>query len=387
MFNIEDMLDRRHYENVLKPPLEAENLPPWCYTDEGFHRLEIERIFMKVWNLVGRTDLVPNPGDYLATDVAGIPIFLARNQNGDIKAFANSCRHRGTQLLSGEGNCAAIVCPYHQWAFDLDGHLVSAGGMEDTIEFDKQDYGLIPLRLEVWAGFLFVNFDPHAESLMDFLGEMPAHIECYDFPNLVTTRRKVWDVACNWKIYLENQRESYHIPAVHRQSLGDQSATPLDAKGAWSGSLIPVEQTAALLKGDTSPFPPIAARSGTALEGSHFIGLYPSTYLVATSDCFWWMEIRPRGSAQIDLVVGSGFPRETVERPDFEDVVERYYRRLDLTHSEDNEICELQQSGITSPLAQAGRLARRERGVHAVDLWVVKQLLGGSEDDSRAAAE
>ncbi|MEC8134776.1 MAG: RHO alpha subunit C-terminal catalytic domain-containing protein, partial [Pseudomonadota bacterium] len=192
---------------------------------------------------------------------------------------------------------------------------------------------------------------------------------------------------CNWKIYLENQRESYHIPAVHRQSLGDQAATPLDATGAWSGSLIPVEQTAALLKGDTSPFPPIAARSGTALEGSHFIGLYPSTYLVATSDCFWWMEIRPRGSARIELVVGSGFPRETVERPDFEDVVERYYRRWDLTHSEDNEICELQQSGITSPLAQAGRLARRERGVHAVDFWVVKQLLGGSEDDSRAAAE
>ena len=78
---------------------------------------------------------------------------------------------------------------------------------------------------------------------------------------------------------------------------------------------------------------------------------------------------------------------ETVERPDFEDVVERYYRRWDLTHSEDNEICELQQSGITSPLAQAGRLARRERGVHPVDFWVVKQLLGGSEDDSRAAAE
>lgn len=385
MYKIEDMLDPKHYENVLKPPLEAENLPPWCYTDEDFHRLEITHLFMKVWNLVGRSDLLPNPGDYLATDVAGIPILLTRNQSGEIKAFANSCRHRGTQLLTGEGNCTAVVCPYHHWAFDLDGNLVSAGGMEDTADFDMAEYGLIPLRLETWAGFLFVNFDNGAEDLASFLGELPAHIECYDFPNLVTTRRKVWDVACNWKIYLENQRESYHIPAVHRQSLGDQAATPLDAEGAWSGSLIPVEQTAALLKGDTSPFPAIASRSGAALDGSHFIGLYPNTYLVATSDCFWWMEIRPRGPARIELVVGSGFPRETVARPDFEEVAERYYRRWDVTHGEDNDICERQQAGITSPLALPGRLARRERGVNAVDRWIVEQMLAGSA--TAAAAE
>ncbi|MEL0110317.1 MAG: DUF1989 domain-containing protein, partial [Rickettsiales bacterium] len=79
-------------------------LPPWCYTDEAFHRIEIERVFMKVWNFVGRGDLLPNAGDFLATDVAGIPIFLTRNGAGEIKAFANSCRHRGTQLLTGEGN-------------------------------------------------------------------------------------------------------------------------------------------------------------------------------------------------------------------------------------------------------------------------------------------
>lgn len=371
----DDMLDPRHYARVMKPPLEAENLPPWCYTDERFFRLEVERIFMKVWNLVGRDDLLPAPGDFLATHVAGIPVILLRGTDGTARAFANSCRHRGTQLLIGEGNCGAVVCPYHQWAFALDGHLISAAGMEDTIGFDKRDYRLVELRLESWAGFLFVNLDPQAESLADYLGELPDHIASYDFPNLVTTRRKVWDVACNWKIYLENQRESYHIPAVHRQSLGDQIATPLDAVGAWSGSLIPVEQTAALLKGDTSPFPPIAARSGAALEGSHFLGLYPSTYLVATSDCFWWMEIRPRGAARIELVVGSGFPRETVARPDFAEVVQRYYRRWDMTHGEDNAICERQQAGITSPLALPGPLARRERGVNAVDRWIVERLL------------
>jgi choline monooxygenase len=384
---IDDMLDPKHYVNVLKPPLEAENLPPWCYTDESFHRVEIERVFMKVWNFVGRGDLLPNSGDYLATDVAGIPILLTRNEQGDIKAFANSCRHRGTQLLTGEGNCKAIVCPYHHWAFTLDGRLISAGGMEDTVDFEMQDNGLIPVRLETWADFLFVNFDPQAESLASYLGELPTHIDSYDFPNLVTTRRKVWDVACNWKIYLENQRESYHIPAVHRQSLGDQMAAPIDAVGAWSGSLIPVAHTAALLKGDTSPFPPISARSGSALKGSHFLGLYPSTYFVATSDCFWWMEIRPRGAAQIELVVGSGFPRETVARPDFEQIAERYYRRWDMTHTEDNVICERQQVGIASPLAVPGRLAHREWGVNAVDRWIVEQLLDGHGAESKAAAE
>jgi phenylpropionate dioxygenase-like ring-hydroxylating dioxygenase large terminal subunit len=86
---IDDKLDPKQCVNTLKPPLEAENLPPWCYTDESFHRIEIERVLMKVWNFVRRGDLSPNPGDYLPTDVAGIPILLTHNEQGDIKAFAN----------------------------------------------------------------------------------------------------------------------------------------------------------------------------------------------------------------------------------------------------------------------------------------------------------
>ncbi len=375
MLSIDQLRDPKHYANVLKPPLEAENLPPWCYTDDGFYRLEIERVFMKVWNFVGRADLMANPGDYLATDVAGIPIIIIRDREGAVRAFANSCRHRGTQLLTGEGNCRAIVCPYHNWAFDLDGALVSAAGMEETVGFDKKDHALVPLRLESWAGFLFVNFDADAGSLLDYLGDLPDHVVAYDFPNLVTTRRKVWDVACNWKIYLENQRESYHIPTVHRESLGDQIATPLDVNGAWSGSLIGVEQTAAILKDDTTPFPPIASLTETEREASHFLGLYPNIYLVATTDCFWWMEIKPRGPARIELVVGSGFPKETIARDDFDDVVQRYYKRWDTSHDEDNRICEQQQIGVNSPLALPGRLARRERGVNAVDRWIVEQIL------------
>ncbi len=375
MPSVEQMLDHNQYANVLKPSLEAENLPPWCYTEDAFYRLEVERIFLKVWNFVGRMDLMPNPGDYLATDVAGIPIIVVRDREGTVRAFANSCRHRGTQLLTGEGNCRAIVCPYHNWAFDLDGECVSATGMEEAIGFDKKDHALVPLRLESWAGLLFVNFDTEAESLLDYLGDLPDHLAAYDLPNLVTTRRKVWDVACNWKIYLENQRESYHIPTVHRESLGDQIAAPLDVKGAWSGSLIGVEQTAGILKGDTTPFPPIATLSQTEREASHFLGLYPNIYLVATTDCFWWMEIRPRGPDRIELVVGSGFPKETVARDDFNDVVQRYYKRWDTSHDEDNRICEQQQVGVNSPLALPGRLARRERGVNAVDRWIVEQIL------------
>ena len=370
-----DMLDPALYANVLKPPLEAESLPAWCYTDPEFHKLEIERLFMKVWNFVGRDDLMPNPGDYLATDVASIPIILVRDGDGAARAFANSCRHRGTKLLTGEGNCKAIVCPYHGWAFDLEGTLTSVPGMDETVGFDKGDHALIPLRLESWAGFLFVNFDAKAENLTDYLGTLSSHIGSYNFSDMVTTRRRVWDVACNWKVYLENQRESYHVPIVHRESLGDQVATPLDNEGAWSGSLIPVEQTAGIMRGETSPFPPIASLAGEALEGSHFLGLYPSTYFVATTDCFWWMEIKPRGSARIELVVGSGFPRETVARDDFESIVERYYMRWDTSHKEDNDICELQQAGLTSPLALPGRLARREGGVNAVDRWIVERML------------
>src|SRR5687767_5564243 len=160
-----DLFDPRHYENVRRPLLEAETLPPWCYTSEAFYRREVDRLFMKVWNFLGRVEQVPNRGDYFTLDFAGVPLIVVRGDDDKVRAFANTCRHRGSQLLEGNGSCKAIVCPYHSWTYKLNGELAGAPEMEQTAGFRKEDHGLVQLRLDTWAGFIFVNFDAHAAPL------------------------------------------------------------------------------------------------------------------------------------------------------------------------------------------------------------------------------
>ncbi len=164
-----EMFDPRHYQAVRRPLLDAETLPPWCYTSPDFYRREVERIFMKVWNFVGSIDQIPNPGDYFTLDFVGVPLVILRDGHGKLRAFANSCRHRGSELLSGSGNCKLIVCPYHSWTYDLAGKLRGAPEMEKTHGFDKQDYSLVPIKLDTWGGFLFINFDEKSGPLKDYL--------------------------------------------------------------------------------------------------------------------------------------------------------------------------------------------------------------------------
>jgi phenylpropionate dioxygenase-like ring-hydroxylating dioxygenase large terminal subunit len=152
------IFDPRHYRNVRLPALEAETLPAWSYTAREFYDREVERIFRTEWNFIGRADEIAQRGDYRVFDLVGESIIVLRDREDRLRAFANTCRHRGTRLLDGAGNCKSIACPYHAWVYALDGSLISSLGMEETSGFDPAAFGLIPMRLEEWAGFLFINF-------------------------------------------------------------------------------------------------------------------------------------------------------------------------------------------------------------------------------------
>ena len=139
--NEKSVVDPSLFEKVRRPLLEAESMPNACYTSPEFHAREIERIFMKEWLFIGRVDEVPNPGDYMIFDhLAGGPIIVLRDTNGDFRAYANACRHRGSRLLSGSGNCKrAIVCPYHGWSYALSGEVIGTPEMDQTRNFDKSE--------------------------------------------------------------------------------------------------------------------------------------------------------------------------------------------------------------------------------------------------------
>ena len=152
------LFDPSRYARVRLPLLEAETLLPACYTDPAFFAREKERIFRVHWNLVCRADDIPEAGDYCTMDLAGMPAIVLRDDDGTLRAFANTCRHRGSRLVSESGTAKAISCPYHGWSYALDGGLIAASGMERTKNFDPAEFGLIPLRLAEWAGFVFLNF-------------------------------------------------------------------------------------------------------------------------------------------------------------------------------------------------------------------------------------
>ena len=173
---------------------------------------------------MGRTDEIPSPGDYRCTETAGGPIVVLRDEEDGIRAFANTCRHRGARLLEGTGACERIVCPYHGWTYALNGELRAAPRMQRTRAFDRSHHGLVPLRVETWQGFMFVSFDPEIALLSIYYGDLFERYASYRFDEMVTTRRQRYELACNWKLLIDNAHEAYHTSVVHCASLGEQYA-------------------------------------------------------------------------------------------------------------------------------------------------------------------
>jgi choline monooxygenase len=376
-----DLFSPAHYAKVRLPLTEAETLPPWCYTAEAFYAREVERIFRKVWNFLGRADRIPKAGDYFTLEFAGVPLIVVRGQDGQVRAFANTCRHRGSLVAQGEGHCRAFKCPYHSWAYGLSGELLSAPEMDQTAGFDPQHYGLIPIRLELWAGFMFVNFDAHAAPLAEYLGDLPERVAPYNFDDMVCTRRSSYELACNWKTFVENAKEALHIGTVHRKTINRYASAKTagyevqKVTGEYCSTFAGHEGSMALLKGDAG-FPKIPTLTGKLASGTTAPLIYPSTYLGCTIDAAWYLEIHPLSAQRMRLIHGAMFPRAVAARPDFADIAKNYYKRWDITIEEDNIACELQQKGLNSPYALPGRFSYREPLVHQIDNWVLDRVLG-----------
>jgi choline monooxygenase len=381
------VFDPAAYANVRLPIMRAETLPPWAYTSEEFYRREVERIFLKEWNFLGRVDRIPKPGDYFTVNFVGVPLIIARDKDGSVHAFANSCQHRGAEIAVGEGNCRVFTCPYHGWTYDLNGKLRGAPGMEETKDFDKAKVSLREVRLETWGGFIFVNFDKNAPDLPSFLGALPEEFASYDCANMTTTTLWHYDMACNWKLFFENAMEEYHVPMVHNKSISKLQFSHglIEARGNWECIREVHEGTRALLEEDRQhTLPQIKTLKGHAAAGTHYVGIYPSTTFAMTKDCMWWLELHPQGPLRTKAVLGACFPKETVALPDFAERLQYYHKRWKKSTQEDVDISEVQQRGVSSPLARPGRFSHLEPFVHLFANWILDRVLG--DDERRHAA-
>jgi choline monooxygenase len=193
----------------------ATTIPASWYTDPAMLDREHEKIFRRTWQFATSLDPLRFPGNYVAVDVIGVPVVLTRDQDGSLHAFHNVCRHRAGRVAHGAGNRKGLQCSYHGWTYGLDGSLRNAPEFDGVENFDKCDFGLHPIRVETWGPFAFVNMDPDAPPLIEMLGNIPEVTSQFNFDDMRRVERRDYYLDANWKLYIDNYLEGYHVPVAH----------------------------------------------------------------------------------------------------------------------------------------------------------------------------
>ena len=205
----------------------SRHIPGYYYTSPDILELEKEKLFMKDWLMVGRIEEFPNPGDYRVIDIIGESIIICRDDQGELNALTNVCRHRGVAVAEGEGNRSEFMCPFHAWTYDLKGNLITAPEADKFSAFDFSACQLPSHKIESWAGFIFINLDPNSPSLGDYL-DADGVREAADFLRAEDTRivdSYTYILECNWKMMVENNIDMYHLNVIHAGSFGDTFAS------------------------------------------------------------------------------------------------------------------------------------------------------------------
>jgi len=195
----------------------AQTIPARWYTDPERLALENRRIFWRTWQPVGYASKVSRPGDYLACEVGGEPIAVVRGNDGVLRAFSNVCRHRASLILRDAGCAKSLRCPYHGWTYALDGKLLVAPEFEGVRNWNLSEVSLPPARVQIWGPFVFVNVDGQAPPLAEVMGTIPEEVAELGCPvdQLHFSYRRDYLIDCNWKVYIDNYLEGYHLPAAH----------------------------------------------------------------------------------------------------------------------------------------------------------------------------
>lgn len=206
-------------DTTIAPPLPVTGsaLEPRLYTDRTLLEAEQELIFERTWQLAGHVSALPQTGSYLTAQAGTQPVLVVRDEHGGLRAYRNVCRHRGSRLLTGSGQCkAAIRCRYHGWTYRLDGTLIGVPeGLAFGEKLDKPKLGLLPARVEELCGLVFVNLDPEATPLADLVGDLPQRLARYRIGTLQPFAPSGGTQPANWKVVADNYLEGYHIPIAH----------------------------------------------------------------------------------------------------------------------------------------------------------------------------
>jgi Rieske 2Fe-2S family protein len=387
-----DLLTAAEVASVRRPYRAASLLPGRAYHDERFLDFERREFFRRDWVMVGRAEEVPEAGSYKLTEIDGEPIVIVRGRDDVVRAFYNVCRHRGTAVVEEpRGKVVRFQCPYHAWIYDFEGRLVRAKHTDDLDDFSTEAYGLRPVRLERWQGFLFVSLVEEGPSLRDQLGDLVDHFARFDLASLRVAHSVTYEAGANWKFVAENYSECYHCPGVHPQL---NRLTPYDLggdfepNGEWQGGwmeLVGDAETMALQGGHRNGRPAMAGATADDERRITYYLVWPSVFLSIHPDYLLVHRLIPTGAGQTTIECQWLFEPATMARPDFDpsDAIAFW----DLTNRQDWHVCELQQRGTGSSSWTAGRYSSIEPSVHAFDLMVTDRYAADGVVSGRTVRE
>ncbi|HVE08490.1 MAG TPA: SRPBCC family protein [Paraburkholderia sp.] len=360
--------------NCERPFNDARSMPPRVYTSADFLALEECEIFRKEWLCVGRESALKEAGDYVTADIAGQPIAVLRGEDGQLRAFSNVCLHRMSVLLQGRGNVRRIVCPYHAWNYSLDGALHGAPLMEQQAGFCKERYSLPQLRCDTWQGWVYVTLDPHVPPVAERLADLTALIDVYGMASYVETfyEEHVWNT--NWKLLAENFMESYHLPMLHRATVGPHSRLEEMAcpPGFPAFNYHWITKEASLPIGNAHP-------DNRRLEGhwrktTALLAIYPTHLITLTPGYFWYLVLQPQGVGQVQIRFGGGLAPEFIEDPKGAEYMATLKHLLDEVNAEDRRGVEAVFRGVHAPLAKPGHLSHLERPNYDFARYIAQRL-------------
>jgi choline monooxygenase len=356
----------------VNPQLEyAETLASRFYTDPAVLALEKERIFHRAWQLVGTLSqpcgevngsrrTIADPESFFTIDLAGEPVVIVRDAAGTLRAFSNVCRHRAGPIAQGAGCKKVLNCAYHGWTYTLDGRLIGTPEVEGMELFDRSTMGMFPLRCETWEQFIFVSFSADGSSLTEYLGNIPELAREFSFSGLALAERRDYIVNCNWKVYVDNYLEGYHIPIVHPGLMKeiDYPRYRCETFRYHSRQLGPVKDVKPE-DSDERVYEPASSGLNEAL----YFWLFPNMMLNFYPD-----------NVQTNLIIPLAYDKTLAifewyfHDAASEKVRERAAKAIafsETVQQEDIHICEAVQRGLQSATYDRGRYSvKRENGVH-----------------------
>lgn len=339
-----------------QPIEEASTIPASWYVDSRIDRLERDAVFARNWQMIGRSDQVAGPGDFLTAEFVGEPLLAVRGSDGVLRAFYNVCRHHAAAVETrAEGKTHLLRCPYHGWTYSLQGELKGTPDFQGVCHFDRSASGLVPVACAEWEGFVFVRLSEEGPALNESLGPLVEQFRPMNLAGLHFVERRRYAFDCNWKVFVDNYLDGgYHVPHLHKglDSVLDYSKYRIENGERYCLQSSPVVSAGA--EAETG-----AVRTG---DRALYYWIYPN-FMVN------WYE----GLMDTNLVLPLGVDRtEVLFDFYFADISDSQRARNAASiavgqriQDEDTAICHSVQKGLTSRAYQAGRLSpRREGGEH-----------------------